>query len=139
MFLHLAVSHFVHKGLGVSASVYAGIHTPPPGADTHPPGCRHPSQSRNPLEADTPWEQTPPRSRQPPCAVHAGRYGQQAGSTHPTGMHTCYENVNRLELPFLLGTLSSLLCRRRGHLIKIKEFRNRLLSTRKGPACAPAE
>ena len=28
------------------------------------------------------WEQTPPR------AVHAGRYGQQTGGTHPTGMHT---------------------------------------------------
>ena len=24
-----------------------------------------------------------------PEAVHAGRYGQQAGGTHPTGMHTC--------------------------------------------------
>ena len=24
-----------------------------------------------------------------PGAVHAGRYGQQAGGTHPTGMHTC--------------------------------------------------
>ena len=22
-------------------------------------------------------------------AVHAGRYGQKAGGTHPTGMHTC--------------------------------------------------
>ena len=22
-------------------------------------------------------------------AVHAGRYGQQAGGTHPTGMHSC--------------------------------------------------
>ena len=35
----------------------------------------------------------PPGSRHPPghrpCAVHAGRYGQQAGGTHPTGMHTC--------------------------------------------------
>ena len=28
-------------------------------------------------------------ARHPPCAVHAGRYGQQAGGTHPTGMHTC--------------------------------------------------
>ena len=26
-----------------------------------------------------------------PGAVHAGRYGQQAGGTHPTGMHTCYQ------------------------------------------------
>ena len=25
-----------------------------------------------------------------PSAVHAGRYGQQAGSTHPTGMQSCY-------------------------------------------------
>ena len=25
-----------------------------------------------------------------PGAVHAGRYGQQAGGTHPTGMHTFY-------------------------------------------------
>ena len=24
-----------------------------------------------------------------PGAVHVGRYGQQAGGTHPTGMHTC--------------------------------------------------
>ena len=24
-----------------------------------------------------------------PGAVHAGRYEQQAGGTHPTGMHTC--------------------------------------------------
>ena len=31
----------------------------------------------------------PPGSRHPPCAVHAGRYGQQAGGTHPTGMLTC--------------------------------------------------
>ena len=26
----------------------------------------------------------------PPGAVHAGRYGQQAGGTHPAGMHSCY-------------------------------------------------
>ena len=25
----------------------------------------------------------------PPGAVHAGRYGQQAGCTHPTGMQSC--------------------------------------------------
>ena len=34
---------------------------------------------------------TPPRTRYPPPgAVHAGRYGQQAGGTHPTGMHSFY-------------------------------------------------
>ena len=53
-----------------------------------------------PLGADTPWSRhypgaDTPQSRHPrgpdipPCAVHAGRYGQQAGGTHPTGMHTC--------------------------------------------------
>ena len=57
------------------------------------PQCIHP------LGADTPllWsrhppEQTPgadPREQTPPsCAVHAGGYRQQAGGTHPTGMHT---------------------------------------------------
>ena len=29
----------------------------------------------------------------PPGAVHAGRYGQQAGGTHPTGMHTCLDFI----------------------------------------------
>ena len=36
-----------------------------------------------------PWEQTPSGSRHPPYAVHAGRYGQQSGGMHPTGMHSC--------------------------------------------------
>ena len=39
-----------------------------------------PSGSRHP----------PPRIRHPPCTVHDGRYGQQAGGTHPTGMHTSF-------------------------------------------------
>ena len=38
--------------------------------------------------------QTPPPQERPPGAVHAGRYGQQAGGTHTTGMHTCYIDVN---------------------------------------------
>ena len=33
--------------------------------------------------------QVPPRDQVHPRAVHAGRYGQQAGGTHPTGMHSC--------------------------------------------------
>ena len=32
---------------------------------------------------------TPPGWYIPQGAVHAGRYGQQAGGTHPTGMHSC--------------------------------------------------
>ena len=26
----------------------------------------------------------------PPGAVHAGKYGQEAGGTHPTGMQSCF-------------------------------------------------
>ena len=58
-FLHLSVSHSVHRG--VSASVRDGIH--PPGKQTTP-RSRHPSGSRHPRpEADTPRKQTAPRSR----------------------------------------------------------------------------
>ena len=41
---------------------------------------------QTPPGADTPVGSDPPP---PPCAVHAWRYGQQVGSTHPTGMVTC--------------------------------------------------
>ena len=37
-----------------------------------------------PLGAGTPQKQAPP------WAEHDGRYGQQAGSTHPTGMQSCF-------------------------------------------------
>ena len=79
MFLHVSVSHSVHRG---SASVHVGI--PPPRADTPsweqtPPKSRHtPPGSRHPPRADTPGTE------------HAGRYGQRAGGTHPTGMQSCY-------------------------------------------------
>ena len=33
----------------------------------------------------------PPGADTPPCAVHAGRYGQQAGGMHPTGMQSCWQ------------------------------------------------
>ena len=41
-----------------------------------------------------PLEQTPPRSSPPgadtrPPTEHAGRYGQRAGGTRPTGMQSC--------------------------------------------------
>ena len=54
---------FCSQGVGVPASVHAGI--PPPGADTprpdpsgtrHPPGTRHPT----PQDQTPPWDQTPP-------------------------------------------------------------------------------
>ena len=42
-------------------------------------------------QEDTPQEETR-KTPQTPQALHAGRYGQQAGGTHLTGMHTCYYN-----------------------------------------------
>ena len=44
----------------------------------------------------TPRAGTPPTP--PPGAVHAGRYGQQAGGTHPTGMHSCLEIKSLLRI-----------------------------------------
>ena len=64
MFLHLSVSPSVHSG-----RVPGQVHSP----------GRYPL----PRAGTPPWVSTPPR------AVHAGRYGQQAGGTHPTGMHSC--------------------------------------------------
>ena len=67
---------------GGSASVNVGIPLP------HPP------------DQAPPWDQAPPTGQAPPGtrhlpsrhqsgAEHAGRYRQQAGGTHPTGMHSC--------------------------------------------------
>ena len=49
-----------------------------------------------PTVGTPPWAGTPTREgtspgRYPPGAVHAGIYGQQAGGTHPTGMHSCIQ------------------------------------------------
>ena len=57
--------------------------------------------------AGTPLDQVHPlRTRYTPLgpgtpptgAVHAGRYGQQAGGTHPTGMHSCVNIMYRHEV-----------------------------------------
>ena len=95
MFLHVFVSHSVHRG-GGSASVHAGIPphptpgpAPPQEQAPPPPGTRHP-QSRPPPQEQTPSPGAdPPRSRLP-CTVHTGRYGQQADGMHPTEMQSCY-------------------------------------------------
>ena len=92
MFLHLSVILSMGRGLPQCMLGY----TPPPRVDPQeadtPLGSRHPPGSRHPHEADTPREQTPPQQQTPPCAVHAGRYRQEVGGMHPTGMHTCFEN-----------------------------------------------
>ena len=47
----------------------------------------------SPQARQTPWQEdppgkgdNPPGKADPPGTVHAGRYGEQAGSMHPTGM-----------------------------------------------------
>ena len=62
-------------------TILPGKQTPPPPArqtplaSQTPPLARqaHPQQGSPPRQGDPPWE------GDPPCAVHAGRYGQQAG------------------------------------------------------------
>ena len=71
MFLHVSVSHSVHRGW--FASVHAGMPPPtadtPPGADTpsgaDPPRKRHPpgADTPHPPAADPPAADTPPRQR----------------------------------------------------------------------------
>ena len=70
MFLHLFVILFT-GGRGC---------LPHPRADT-PPG-QTPPQADTPPWVNTPWADTPPAQ----CMLG---YGQQAGSTHPTGMQSC--------------------------------------------------
>ena len=70
IFLHLSVILFT----GGSASVHAGI--PPP-----------PRPGTLPDQAHT------PQTRHPPGTEHAGRYGQRADGTHPTGMQSCCCNI----------------------------------------------
>ena len=81
-YVFTGVCHSVNRG--ASASVHAGI-PPPLGPGTHPPGGDPPGGDphEETLPEVTPWEETPP-----PGAEHAGRYGQRAGGTHPTGMQS---------------------------------------------------
>ena len=79
MFLHVSVILFT-GGVCLSACWDTppwDQTRPPPGPDT--PRTR-PTQDQTSIGLDPPPH---------PAAVHAGRYGQQAGGTHPIGMHTC--------------------------------------------------
>ena len=68
---------------------------PPAGKADPLPLARQTPRQRDPPptgKADPPGKETPPHppppmtKQTPPCAVHAGRYGQQAGGMHPNGM-----------------------------------------------------
>ena len=107
MFLHLSVSHSVHRG-GVCPNACWDTHpqqTPPlgrhpwqtpPWADTpwvNTPLGRHPQantpQADTPWQTPTPWAYTPPQEdtrlgRHPPPPTATA-----ADGTHPTGMQPC--------------------------------------------------
>ena len=97
MFLHLSVSHSVHRG---------GWQTHPLGS--HPPGQTHPL-SRQPLPprrhdprqtlpwADTPWVDTPPRQT-PWADTPPPETATAADGTYPTRMHSCSSYVYYLAL-----------------------------------------
>ena len=101
IFLHLSVILFMGGG-ACPRSACPGWGACPGGAcqgdQVHPLG-RHPPRTRYTPQNQVPtWYQVhSPRTRytpqdqvHPPSgAVHAGRYGQQAGGMHPTGMHSC--------------------------------------------------
>ena len=64
-----------------------GYHNPPD--QVSPPTRQTPVTS--PPDQASPQDQTPPCWDQTaPCTVHAGRYDQQVGHMHPTGMQSCY-------------------------------------------------
>ena len=87
------VCHSVHRGEYLGRNPPGQVH-PPAGTtprQVHPPGPGTPPRPGTPPGQVPPGPgYTPPDQVHPPGAVHAGRYGQQAGGTHPTGMHSCY-------------------------------------------------
>ena len=100
---YTCLSVILFTGGGEYLGRYAGTYPPRPGTPTqdqvHPLGPGTPRRTRYTSSWDQvhpqgpgtppPGSGTPPRTRYTPLAVHAGRYGQQAGGTHPTGMHSC--------------------------------------------------
>ena len=72
MFLHLSVSHSVHR----RGSTWAGT----------APGQVHPWADTSPWAGTPPGRYTPQADTPHQCMLG---YGQQTGSTHPTGMHSC--------------------------------------------------
>ena len=85
---------------GGSTSVYAGI--PSPSSRPPPPNKADPPGKETPLARQTPPGKVDPPARQTPHAVHAGRYAQQAGGMHPTGMQFLFFLMVTVYLKFQL-------------------------------------
>ena len=81
------------RRVSASAPGFRGVSDTSPGQT--PPG-RHPL-GRHPPWADTPPGRHPPLGRHPPGRHPPWADSQQAGSTHPTGMHSCLEIVSNTD------------------------------------------
>ena len=100
----------VDRGEYVMRYTPQGADTPPgpgtPQDQVHPPGADAPQDQVQPPKTQvhppgpetTPRPGTPPKTRytppgaDTPSTENAGRYGQQADDTHPTGMQSCIRN-----------------------------------------------
>ena len=88
--------------------------------------------------------QTPP-GRHPPPPSDTTEYGQQAGGTHPTGMHTCFSrefeknstktlSIDTVEtVPYLIPILRSIQIEEDRHLVSVKISMNSKLTSQKKP------
>ena len=103
-YVFTGVCHSVNRGGEVPDQVHPPGQGTPPGLGAPPRHQVHPrDQVHPPRTRYTPRDQvhpprpgTPPGLGTPPGTEHAGRYGQRAGGTHPTGMQSCYHCVNSL-------------------------------------------
>ena len=89
---------FCSQGGGY-ASVHARIAVPPGAAPS-------PQEHTPPISRPLPSADTSPLEKTPPWAVNAGRYSQQVGGAHPTGIHTCFAKKslhNTYFVSFLIG------------------------------------
>ena len=108
MFLHLSVSHSVHRGVCFSAcwDITTPTCPPPPppplGADIPleqtPPRSRH-SWDQAPPEQTPPQEQTPLWDQAPPQQM-----ATVVDGTYPTGMHSCSHHSFNLNFKQFLGS-----------------------------------
>ena len=119
-FKYIIITQIICMYINVSASVHAGIHSPPAVADTpqeqtppwsrHPPGADNPREQTPPLGADIPPsrhslrnrhppEQIPPGSRHPPEQTPPGKQTPPPGSRL---QHTVNERPVRILLECIL-------------------------------------
>ena len=93
MFLHLSVSHSVHRGGCLSAcwDTTPPEQAPPP--DQAPPRTRPLLEPGTP-QAQAPQGQAPPGTRHPPGPdTPLQQTATVMDGTHPTGMHSCRIDV----------------------------------------------